>query len=94
MIHTGKGFCIVSEIEVDAFLEFPCFLYDAVDVGDLISGSSAFCKSNLYIWRFLIQVLVKPSIKDFEHNLTSMGSECSCQVVWTFFSPALLWNLN
>ena len=71
MIHTGKGFHIVNEIDVDAFLEFPCFLYDAVDVGNLISGSSAFSKSSLYIWRFSIQVLVKPSLKDFEHNLTS-----------------------
>ena len=81
VIHTGKGFGIVNEIEVDVFLEFPCFLYDAVDVDNLVSGSSAFSKSSLYIWRFSIQVLVKPSLKDFEHNLTSMGCEYNCQVV-------------
>ena len=53
MIHTVKGFCLVNEEEVDVFLEFPCFLYDPTDVGNLISGSSAFSKSSLYIWKFL-----------------------------------------
>ena len=86
MIHTVKGFSIVNEAEVDAFLEFPCFLYDPTSVGNLISGSSAFFKPSLYIWKFLIQVLLKPSLKDFKYNLTSMGSEHNCPVVWTFFS--------
>ena len=66
-----KGFSIVSEAEVDVFLEFPCFLYDTTDVGNLISGS-VFFKPSLYIWKFLVQALLKPNLKDFEHNLTSM----------------------
>ena len=72
MIHTVKGFNIVNGAEVDAFLEFPCFLYDARDIDNLISGSSAFFKSSLYIWKFLVHVLLKPSLKDFEHNFASM----------------------
>ena len=72
MIHTVKGFSIVNEAEVDVFLEFLCFLCDPIDVVNLISGSSAFSKPSLYIWKFLIQVLVKPILKDFEHCLVSM----------------------
>ena len=67
-----KGLCIVNEAEVDAFLEFSCFLYDLMTFGYLISGSFAFSKSSLYIWKFLIQVLLKPSLKDFEHYLASI----------------------
>ena len=81
MIHTVKGFSVVNETEVDAFLEFPCFLYDPENVGNLISDSSAFSKPTLYIWTFSIQVLLKSSLKDFEHNLTSMGSEGNHLVV-------------
>ena len=69
MIHTVKGFNIVNEAEVDVFLEFPCFSYDPTDVGDLISDSSAFSKSSLYIWKFSVYLLLKPGLKDFEHNL-------------------------
>ena len=56
VIHIAEGFCIVNKAEVDVFLEFPCFLYDPTDVGNLISGSSAFSKSSLYIWKFLVHV--------------------------------------
>ena len=94
MIHTGKGFCIVSEIEVDAFLEFPCFLYDAVDVGDLISGSSAFCKSGLNIWKFTVRVLLKPGLENFEHYFASLWDECNRGVVCAFFGIAFLWDWN
>ena len=69
MIHTVKG---VSEAEVDVFLEFPFFLYDPTDVGNLISGSSAFPKSRLNIWKFLVQVLLKTCLENFEHYFTSM----------------------
>ena len=69
VIHTVKGFNIVSEADVDAFLEFPCFLYDPADVDNLISGSSAFSKPSLYIWKFLAHILLKPTLKDFEHSL-------------------------
>ena len=61
MIHTVKGFSIVNEAEVGVFLELSCFFSDPTDVGNLISGSSAFSKSNLHIWKFLVQVLLKPS---------------------------------
>ena len=72
MIHTAKGFSIVSEAEVDVFLEFSCFFYDPTDIDNLISGSSAFSKSTLCIWKFLVHMLLKPSLKDFEHYLASM----------------------
>ena len=81
MIHTVKGFRVVNETEVDVFLEFPCFFYDPADIGNLIFGSSAFPKSILYIWKFSVHILLKPSLKDFEHYLPSMYSECNCAVV-------------
>ena len=67
-----KSFIIVNEAEVDVFLEFSWFFYDPTDVGNLISSSSAFSKSSLYIWKFLVHVLLKPHLKDFEHYLASM----------------------
>ena len=83
VIYTVKGFSIVNEAEVDVFLEFPCLFYDPAYVGNLISDSSAFSKSSLYIWKFLVRVLLKPSLKDFEHNLASTWNECNCVVLWT-----------
>ena len=68
VIHTVKGFSVVSEAEVDIFLEFPCFLHDLKKIGNLISGSSAFSKPSFYIWKFLVPVI----LKDFEYNLASM----------------------
>ena len=70
MIHTVKGFGIVAETEVDVFLEFPCFLFDPANVGNLISGSSFFSKPSLDIWKFLVHVMLKPSMQDFKHDLT------------------------
>ena len=67
VIHTVKDFSVVSEAEIDIFLEFPCFFYDPVNVDNSISGSSAFSKSSLYIWKFSVQVLLKPGLKDFEN---------------------------
>ena len=78
----------------DVFLEFSCFFYDPTDVGNLISGSPAFSKSSLYIWKFSVHVLLKPSSKDFEHDLASMWNEYNCAVVWAFFDIALLWDWN
>ena len=66
VLHTVKGFSVVNETEVDVFLEFPCFFYDPTDVGNLISGPSAFSKLSLYVWEFLVHVLLKPNLKDFE----------------------------
>ena len=94
VIHIVKGFSIVHEAEVDGFLEFPCFFYDLMNVGNLISDSSAFCKPSLSIWKFSVHILVKPSFKDFEHNFPNMWNECSCMVVWIFFITALLWYWN
>ena len=92
VIHTVKGFSIVSEAEVDVFLEFSCFFYDPMIVGNLISCSSASSKPKLNIWKFLIHLLLKPSFKDFEHNLASMWNEFNCTVIWTSFGIALLWD--
>ena len=67
VIHTVKGISIVREAEVDLFLEFSCILYDPADVGNLISGFSAFAKSSLNIWKFTVHVLLKPSLENYEH---------------------------
>ena len=72
VVHTVKGFSVVNEAEVDVVLELPCFLYDPTDIGNLISGSSAFSKSSLNIWRFLFHVLLKPSLENFEHYFASV----------------------
>ena len=73
MIHTVKDLSVVNETEVYAFLEFPCFLYDPMDAGNLISGSSASLKPSLYISNFMVHILMKPSLKaGFEHYLASM----------------------
>ena len=67
LTHTVKGSNIVNETEIDAFLEITCFFYGLAYVGNLISGSSAFSKPSLYIWKFLVHILLKPSLKDFEY---------------------------
>ena len=72
MIHTVKGFSIVDDAEVDAFLEFSCFFYDPKAVGNLLSGSSASSKSALNIWKFLLHGLLKPTLENFKHNFTSL----------------------
>ena len=69
MIHTVKGFSVVNETDVDVFLEFPCFLYDPANVGNLISGSSAFSKPSLDVWKFLVHVMLKPSMQGFKYDL-------------------------
>ena len=98
--HTVKGFSIVSEAKVDVFLVFSliwfCFLYDPAYIGNLISGSSSFSKSSLYVCKFLVHVLLKPSLKDFEHNLNGMWNVCNCIVIWTFLALPFLrleWKL-
>ena len=94
VVHIVKGFSIVSEAEVDVFLELSCCFDDQTDVGNLISGSSIFSKSSLKIQKFLVHVLLKPSLENFEHYFASMWNECNCAVVWTFFDIALLWDWN
>ena len=94
VIHMVKGFSTVNEAEVDVFLEFPCFFYDPTDTGNLTSGSSAFSKSSLNIWNFLVHILLKPSLENFEHYFASVWDECNCVVVWTFFVIAFFWDWN
>ena len=72
VIHTVKGFGIVNKAEIDVFLELSCFFDDASDVGNLISGSSAFSKTSLNIWKVTVQVLLKPGLENFEHYFTSV----------------------
>ena len=81
MIHTVKGFGIVNEAEIDVFLELSCFFDDPADVGNLISGSSALSKVSLNLWKFTVQVLLKPCLENFEHYFASMRDECNCAVV-------------
>ena len=72
VIHSVKGFGVISKAEIDVFMELSCFFDDPVDVDDLISGSSAFSKSNLIIWKFMVHVLLKPGLENFEHYLASL----------------------
>ena len=72
VIHTVKGFSIVNEAEVDVFLAISCFFYDPMDVDNLISGSSAFSKFSLNIWKVSVHILLKPGLENYEHYLASM----------------------
>ena len=72
VVHIVKGFDIVNKAEIDVFLELSCFLDDPVDVGNLISGSSAFSKTSLNIWKFTVHILLKPGLENFEHYFTSV----------------------
>ena len=79
VIHTVKDFGIVNKAEIDAFLELSCFFHDPVDVGNLISGSSAFSKTSSNIRKFTVHILLKPGLENFEHYFTSMSDEYSKQ---------------
>ena len=92
MIYAVKGYIVVDETEIDVFLKFSCFFYNPVNVGNLISSSSSFSKPSLDIWKFLVHIMLKPSMQDFKHDLTSMGDECNCLMVSTFFGTTLLGN--
>ena len=72
VIHIVKGFLVVNKAEVDVFLDFPCFLYDPMNVDSLISGSSAFSKTSLNIWKLMVHVLLKPVLENFEHYFASV----------------------
>jgi len=94
MIHAVKGFGIVNKAEIDVFLELSCFFDDPADVGNLISGYSAFSTTSLNIWKFTVHVLLKPGLKNFEHYFTSVWNECNCEVIWAFFGITFLWDWN
>ena len=89
-----KGFSIVNKAEVDDFLKISFFFNDLTDVGSLISGSSAFSKTILNIWKFTVHILLKPGLENFEHYFSSVWDECNCAVVWAFFGIAFLWDWN
>ena len=92
--HTIKDFGIVNKAEIDVFLELSCFFDDSADVGNLISGSSAFSKSSSNIWKFMVHVLLKPGLENFQHYFAGVWDEYNCVVVWAFFGIAFLWDWN
>ena len=94
VIHTVKSFGVVNIAKVDIFLELSCLFDGLTDIGNLTSGSSAFSKSSLNIWKFIVHILLKPGLEDFEHYFTSAWDGCNCAVVWTFFGIAFLWDWN
>ena len=96
VIHTVEGFGVVNKAEIDVFLELSCFFDDPADVGNLISGSSAFAKTSLNIWKFSVHVLPKPGLENFEHYFTRVWDKHNCAVVWAFFGIAFPrdWNEN
>ena len=94
VIHKVKGFAVVNKAKVDVFLELSCFFDDPTDVGNLISDSSAFSKSSLNIWKFLVYILLKPGSENFEDYFARVWDKGNCVVVWTFFGIAFLWDWN
>ena len=96
VIHTVKGFGIVNKAEVDVSLKLSCFFDDPVDAGKLISGSSAFSKTSLNIWKFMVHVFLKPGLENFRYYFAIVWDECNCAVVWTLFDIAFLryWHEN
>ena len=94
VIHTVKGFGIVNKAKVDVFLELSCCFYEPVDVGNLTSGSSAFSKTSLNIWKFSVHVLLELPLENFEHYFARLWDECNCAVLWTFFGTTFLWDWN
>ena len=97
VIHTVKGSGVVNKAEVDAFLKFSCFSYDPMDVGNLLSGSSAFSKWSLNIWKLRVHTLLKPGLENFEHYFASVWDEwklCgSLSILWHCLSLGLEWKL-
>ena len=92
VIHTVKSFSVVNE--ADVLLQLYCFFNEPVVVGSLFSGSSAFSKCSLNIWKFLVHILLKPGLENFEHYFPSVWDKCNCVIVWAFFGIAFLWDWN
>ena len=92
VIHTVQGFGLVNKAEIDVFLELSCFFDDPADVGNLISGSSAFSKTSMNIWEFMVHILLKPGLENFENYFAGVWDECNCVVVWAFFGITFLWD--
>ena len=94
VIHTVRGIDIINKAEVDVFLEISCFFCDPTDVGNVIPDSSTFSKPDLNIFKFIVYVLLKPGLMNFENYFASLYDERNYVVVWTFFDIALLWGWN
>ena len=97
VIHMVKSFGMVSKAEIDVLLELSCFFDDPVDIGNLISGSSAYSKASLNIWKFMVHCelyLLKRGLENFEHYFTSMWDECNRGVVWALLGIAFFWDWN
>ena len=94
VIHTVKGFGIVKKAKVDVFLEFSWFFNDSTDVSNFISGSHAFAKSSLNIWKFVVHILLKSGLENFGHYFASVWDECNWAVVWALFGIVFLWDWN
>ena len=92
VIHIVKGFGIVNKAEIESFLKLSCFFNDPADIGNLISGSSAFSKTSLNVWKFTVHILLKSGLENFEHFFANMWDECNCAVVWIFFGIAFFWD--
>ena len=90
----SQRLCIVHKAEIDIFLELSCFFDYPADVGNLISGSSTFSKASFNIWKFMVHVLLKPGLENFEHYFNSVWDKCNCVVVWAFFGITFLWDWN
>ena len=93
VIYTVKGFGVMNKAKVDIFFNSLAFLWSSGYL-QFISGSSAFSKSSLNIWKFMVHALLKPGLENFEHYFASVWDECNCVVMWTFFGIALLWDWN
>ena len=94
VIHTVEVFGIVTEAEVGVFLEFPCFFCDPVDIGNLISGSSAFSKSSLITWKLVVHVLLEPSLKDFEYSLLTCKERKEVKLLSHVLHFAIPWSVS
>ena len=95
VIHTVKGFGLINKAEIHIFPKLSCFFHDPADVGNLISGSSAFSKTSLNIWKFIVHVLLKPGLENFEHYFTNMRWVQLCgslSIIWHCLSLGLKWN--
>ena len=92
LIWHSQRLWVINKAELDVFMDFSCFFYDPTDVGNLNSGSSAFSKSSLNIWKFTVHILLKLDLENFDHCFASVWEECNHVIVWTFFGIAFLWD--
>ena len=92
--RVGHNWSNLAAVAADVFLDLSCFFYYSTDIGNLIYCSSAFSKPSLNIWKFMVLVLLKHGLENFEHYFASVWDECNCAVVWAFFGIAFLWDWN